>query len=211
MARTKQCVLLSGEEESLAVRLTVEPGFTKASRWTLQPQAEQRLLHKCYADEEGEIACTLHFPVVGDPQTFLLAAKATCSLPRLLNFPEGCFEHAIEERPLQCAIKKTYISSEVYLCFKLYVSIYNLPRITRQLLKTIAENDSYSVAHTKLRATWRSCKASSDTWVITMLFLARTTSTSCSFFCWYSRTHNWMGLEAADETLTLGEPEPPAR
>ncbi|CDI85439.1 Hydrocephalus-inducing protein like protein, related [Eimeria praecox] len=101
-----------GEEESLAAKLTAEPGFTKASRWTLQPQTEQRLLLKCYVDEEGELACTLHFSVVGDPHTFRLGAKATCCVPRLLNFPEGCFENAVQERPAQSAIKRTYIGSE---------------------------------------------------------------------------------------------------
>lgn len=85
------------------------------------------MLLKCYVDEEGELACALHFCVVGDPQTFKLGAKATCSVPRLLNFPEGCFEHAIQERPAQCATKRAYIASEVCLSFKRLSTISGRP------------------------------------------------------------------------------------
>lgn len=103
----------SGEDEGPAARLTVDPGFLKASRWIVEPHGEQRLLLKCFADDEGAIACTLHFCIVGDPQTFRLDARATCTLPKLANFPEGCFEHAIQQRNAQHGLRKTYVSNEV--------------------------------------------------------------------------------------------------
>lgn len=105
--------LCSGEEDGLLARLAVEPGFMKAARWILQPQSEQRFLLKCFVDEEGEFVCTLHFSVVGDPEVFRLETKATCSVPRLLNFPEGLFERSVQERPADCGLKKTYITDEV--------------------------------------------------------------------------------------------------
>ncbi|CDJ53112.1 hypothetical protein, conserved [Eimeria brunetti] len=74
-----------GEDESLAARLTVEPGFTKASRWTLQPQTEQRLLLKCYVDEEGELACTLHFSVGVFDWGPLLAGRSTANVKSLYS------------------------------------------------------------------------------------------------------------------------------
>ncbi|OEH79817.1 hydrocephalus inducing related protein [Cyclospora cayetanensis] len=53
-----------GEEESLTARMAIEPGFTKATRWILEPQGEQRLMLKCCFDEEGDFACSLRFSVV---------------------------------------------------------------------------------------------------------------------------------------------------
>lgn len=103
----------SGEDERLSSRLAAEPGFIKATRWILEPHGEQRLMLKCFADEEGDILASFHFRVVGDPQIFKIDAKATCCLPKLLDFPEGCFERVIQKRDAQQGTRKTYVSSEV--------------------------------------------------------------------------------------------------
>ncbi|CDJ38995.1 hypothetical protein, conserved [Eimeria tenella] len=125
-ARSKSKQDRGGEEDGLLARLAVEPGFMKVARWILQPQSEQRFLLKCFVDEEGEFACTLHFSVVGDPEIFRLETKATCSVPRLLNFPEGLFERSVQERPADCGLKKTYISDEVNMHFGLLKEILRI-------------------------------------------------------------------------------------
>ncbi|KAL8431118.1 hypothetical protein Efla_004639 [Eimeria flavescens] len=100
------------EDEGSAARLAVEPGFTSAARWILEPHSEQRLLIKYLADEEGDYACTLHFRAVGDITTFELKAKATCCIPQLANFPHGCFLCAQEDRGDNQLLKKTYVVNE---------------------------------------------------------------------------------------------------
>ncbi|KAL8270019.1 hypothetical protein Esti_006052 [Eimeria stiedai] len=101
-----------GEDEGLAVRLAVEPGYIKATRWILEPYGEQRILLKFSADEEGCFFCDLQFCIVGDSEIFRLEAKATCCLPKLANFPQDCFECATQERLDRQILKKTYVVKE---------------------------------------------------------------------------------------------------
>ncbi|KAL8443893.1 hypothetical protein Emed_006517 [Eimeria media] len=101
-----------GEDEGLAVRLAVEPGYIKATRWILEPHDEQRILLKFSAEEEGDYRYELQFGVLGDAEIFRLEAKATCCLPKLASFPQGCFEYSTEERLDKQTLKKTYVIKE---------------------------------------------------------------------------------------------------
>lgn len=104
------------EEESLSSRLASEPGFGRVSRWVLEPHAEQRLLVKFSAEEEGNKNARLVFRVAGDSKVFALHLKAACSLPRLSGFPEGAFSLSVERRKPSAAsqpLRKCFVKSEV--------------------------------------------------------------------------------------------------
>ncbi|KAL8435591.1 hypothetical protein ACSSS7_002384 [Eimeria intestinalis] len=101
-----------GEEEGLAVRLAVEPGYIRSTRWILEPHGEQRILLKFSADEERDFSYDLQFCLVGDSEIFRLEAKAKCCLPKLADFPQGCFENSKQERPDKQMLKKTYVVKE---------------------------------------------------------------------------------------------------